>query len=222
MGGGWRLRALHWPGGAARCVRSHIPGALSILKGAVPDRARGLGHTAPTYFVGNPGSTLQRPSRLRTSNSFRPFDGSSTSGSIDRRQGRHPPRSARAPRCAAGAPLRAAAAAGDRRARAHSARGRAGRDRLRLHADEERDQSRSADAQARGCRRALALPAVAGRGQPLTMRAFRSVSRWCRGSGASANRGLMRPRSFPISSSCRCWPSTATAIASAMARATTT
>jgi 5-formyltetrahydrofolate cyclo-ligase len=41
--------------GAARCVRSHIPGALSILKGAVPDRARGLGHMAPTYFRREPG-----------------------------------------------------------------------------------------------------------------------------------------------------------------------
>jgi tripartite-type tricarboxylate transporter receptor subunit TctC len=41
--------------GAARRVRSHIPGALSILKGAVPDRARGLGHMAPTYFRREPG-----------------------------------------------------------------------------------------------------------------------------------------------------------------------
>ena len=32
-----------------------IPGALSILKGAVPDRARGLGHMAPTYFRREPG-----------------------------------------------------------------------------------------------------------------------------------------------------------------------
>src|SRR5438445_7622059 len=46
---------LHCSRGAARCVRSHIPGALSILKGAVPDRARGLGHTAPTYFRREPG-----------------------------------------------------------------------------------------------------------------------------------------------------------------------
>lgn len=29
-----------------------IPGALSILTGAVPERARGLVHTAPTYVVG--------------------------------------------------------------------------------------------------------------------------------------------------------------------------
>src|SRR5262249_11181011 len=35
--------------------QSHIPGALSILKGAVPDRARGLGHMAPTYFRREPG-----------------------------------------------------------------------------------------------------------------------------------------------------------------------
>src|SRR4030081_3961923 len=55
MGGDTAASALHWSGGAARCVRSHIPGALSILKGAVPDRARGLGHTAPTYFRREPG-----------------------------------------------------------------------------------------------------------------------------------------------------------------------
>jgi hypothetical protein len=41
---------------AARFVRRRIPGALSISKGAVPGRARGLGHTAPTYVVGIPGS----------------------------------------------------------------------------------------------------------------------------------------------------------------------
>src|SRR5436190_24092603 len=46
---------LHCSRGAARCVRSHIPGALSILKGAVPDRARGLGHMAPTYLRREPG-----------------------------------------------------------------------------------------------------------------------------------------------------------------------
>src|SRR4051812_50218201 len=55
MGGGAGAYALHWSRGAARCVRSHIPGALSILKGAVPDRARGLGHMAPTYFRREPG-----------------------------------------------------------------------------------------------------------------------------------------------------------------------
>src|SRR5262249_9328591 len=47
--------ALHCSRGAARRVRSHIPGALSILKGAVPDRARGPGHMAPTYFRREPG-----------------------------------------------------------------------------------------------------------------------------------------------------------------------
>src|SRR6476661_2612576 len=55
MGGGTGAYALHWSGGAARCVRSHIPGALSILTGAVPGRARGLGHMAPTYFRREPG-----------------------------------------------------------------------------------------------------------------------------------------------------------------------
>src|SRR5215210_6175302 len=32
-----------------------IPGALSILTGAVPGRARGLGHMAPTYLRREPG-----------------------------------------------------------------------------------------------------------------------------------------------------------------------
>ena len=45
----------------------------------------------------------------------------------------------------------------------------------------------------------LALPAIAGRGQPLTMRAYSFGSRWRRESGASANRGPMRARSSPIS-----------------------
>jgi hypothetical protein len=39
-----------------RASGDQFPGALTIPKGAVPDLARGLGHTAPTYFVGFPGS----------------------------------------------------------------------------------------------------------------------------------------------------------------------
>ena len=66
------LFALHSPRGAARCVRSHIPGALSILKGAVPDRARGLGHMAPTYFRREPGIDAPTAKRLRT-DVFRPL-----------------------------------------------------------------------------------------------------------------------------------------------------
>src|SRR5690349_18381313 len=54
-GGKSRASALNYACGAARCVRSLIPGALSILKGAVPGRARGLGHMAPTYFRREPG-----------------------------------------------------------------------------------------------------------------------------------------------------------------------
>jgi len=38
-----------------RGARAIIPGALSILSGAVPDRARGSGHMAPTYFRREPG-----------------------------------------------------------------------------------------------------------------------------------------------------------------------
>src|SRR5947208_8180638 len=53
---------LHCSRGAARCVRSHIPGALSILKGAVPDRARGLGHMAPRSEEHT--SELQSPDQI--------------------------------------------------------------------------------------------------------------------------------------------------------------
>src|SRR5690606_17412578 len=34
-----------------------------ILKGAVPDRTRGSGHTAPTYLCRFPGSAVPRPGR---------------------------------------------------------------------------------------------------------------------------------------------------------------
>jgi hypothetical protein len=40
-----------------------IPGALSILKGAVPGRARGLGHMAPTYSRREPGIDLSNGHR---------------------------------------------------------------------------------------------------------------------------------------------------------------
>src|SRR5260370_1546708 len=56
-----RSPALHCRCGAAECVRSLIPGALSILKGAVPDRARGLGHMAPTYLRREPGIVAPTP-----------------------------------------------------------------------------------------------------------------------------------------------------------------
>src|SRR5256885_14011270 len=54
--------------GAARRVRSHIPGALSILKGAVPDRARGLGHMAPTYLRREPG--IDAPAAIAAPHSY--------------------------------------------------------------------------------------------------------------------------------------------------------
>jgi hypothetical protein len=69
--GGARRCALHYSCGAARCVRSHIPGALSIRKGAVPDRARGLGHMAPTYFGREPG--IERSDGRRGSARFLSF-----------------------------------------------------------------------------------------------------------------------------------------------------
>src|SRR5262245_36282161 len=59
---------LHCSRGAVRRVRSHIPGALSILKGAVPDRARGPGHMAPTYFRREPG--IDAPTAIAAPRSF--------------------------------------------------------------------------------------------------------------------------------------------------------
>src|SRR5262245_26122328 len=47
--------ALHYFCGAARGVRSSYPRGLTDLLGAVPDRARGLGHMAPTYLGREPG-----------------------------------------------------------------------------------------------------------------------------------------------------------------------
>lgn len=40
---------------------TNIPGALIDLEGAVPDRTRGFGHTAPTYVSRFPGSLIPRP-----------------------------------------------------------------------------------------------------------------------------------------------------------------
>src|SRR4051812_40158351 len=52
--------------GLRGATESNIPGALSILKGAVPDLAPGLGRTAPTYVVGSRDRALRRPLRPRT------------------------------------------------------------------------------------------------------------------------------------------------------------
>src|SRR5262249_11955800 len=49
-----------------RGATEFFPRGLTILKGAVPDRACGPGHMAPTYLCRFPGSPLRRPSRLRT------------------------------------------------------------------------------------------------------------------------------------------------------------
>lgn len=51
---------------AAGCVRSiYDPGAYKTRSGAVPDRNRGSGYTAPTYNCRDPaGSTLRRLVRL--------------------------------------------------------------------------------------------------------------------------------------------------------------
>src|SRR5579862_8794231 len=47
--------ALHCWGGAAWCVGAHFRG-LTIPQGAVPGRAPGFGHMAPTYLCRFPGS----------------------------------------------------------------------------------------------------------------------------------------------------------------------
>src|SRR5215470_6255380 len=44
----------------------HNPRGLIDPTGAVPGRARGFGHMAPTYTVGTRDRTLRRPGRLRT------------------------------------------------------------------------------------------------------------------------------------------------------------
>ena len=67
----------------------------------------------------------------------------------------------------------------------------------------------------------LALPVVAGRGKPLIMRAWASASRLPPESGASASRRRRRRKSIRIFCWCRFLPSTAPAIASAMAPAIT-
>ena len=63
------VRCSHYMCGrrAAWYVGQTIPGALPILKGAVPDRARGPGYTAPTYFVGS------RDRKRLTAKAARPF-----------------------------------------------------------------------------------------------------------------------------------------------------
>ena len=68
----------------------------------------------------------------------------------------------------------------------------------------------------------LALPAIAGRGKPLIMRAFAFGDALASGQWVSASRTLTHRKSPPTSCSFRCSPSTERAIASATAPATTT
>ncbi len=66
--GGDLASAAHYIGraGLRGAFGVQFPGALRSSTGAVPGRARGLGHMAPTYLCRFPGSALRRPSRLRT------------------------------------------------------------------------------------------------------------------------------------------------------------
>src|SRR6202790_5764550 len=54
--GAGRVAALHWSGGAAGCVRSIIPGALSISRELSLSGLVGPGTWRPPTCVGNPGS----------------------------------------------------------------------------------------------------------------------------------------------------------------------
>ncbi len=86
---------------AHRCAHDYISRAglrgatesysrgLTILTGAVPDRAPGSGHMAPTYLCRFPGSALRRPLRLRTLVSFAVMAGPR------RRRGTRPSRAGR-------------------------------------------------------------------------------------------------------------------------------
>src|SRR5205807_2228066 len=157
---------LHCSRGAARCVRSHIPGALSILKGAVPDRARGLGHMAPTYFRREPG--IDAPTAVAAPHSRLRSMAQSTSIEDAKAALR---RQARARRDALPADVRTAAA------QAIAARPFpgavmpdaivAGFMPMGSEINPIPLMRKLADFGAQ-----LALPAVAGRGKPLTMRAF--------------------------------------------------
>ena len=119
------------------------------------------------------------------------------------------PRGAGAARRAAAA-RSAQAAAEAIAARAVSGRDRARRDRLRLLAAQERDQSAAADAQARRGRRA-ARAAGGGGARQAADHARLEVRRAARppACGASASRRRTRPRSIPTSCWCRSRPSTA-------------
>ena len=163
---GAAANALHCRGGAAGCVRSTIPRGLTILKGAVPGRAPGPGHMAPTYLCRFPGSHSDghRGSALAFMPSGTGIDSvDAATTASDRRRSRPTcaaPRSRGATRC------RPPSARGRGRGRSRRGRSRvdhARRDRVGLFAAQERDQSGAADAQARGGRRDAG---VAGGGGP--------------------------------------------------------
>ena len=143
-----------------------IPRGLTILKGAVPGRARGLGHMAPTYFCRFPGSRSDghRGSALLSRSCL-------TQPKRQSPKALPPCRSAGAARCHAGGGARGGGR-DDCRA-AVSGCGCARHDRLRLHAAEERNQPAAADAQARRApARSSRCRWSSGRGKPLIMRAY--------------------------------------------------
>src|SRR5215831_7301058 len=86
----------------------------------------------PPTFVGNPGSILRRPLRLRTLTNVQSYRTAIS-------QSRPPRRGARQARRAAGG--RTSGRGGNNRRARDTFRGNARRRRLRLHADEDRDQS---------------------------------------------------------------------------------
>ena len=61
--------ALHWLQRSCGVREDIFPRGLTILKGAVPGLARGLGYTAPTYSV---GSRDRRPTAIAAPRKFFP------------------------------------------------------------------------------------------------------------------------------------------------------
>ena len=141
-----------------------IPGALSILQGAVPGRARGFGHMAPTYFRREPG--IDAPTVIAAPHSIAMTKTADTDSPKARLR-----EQALALRDALPASERAAAAA-TIAARAFPVKVDPGMvvsgfSPMKTEINPIPLMRRLADAGAK-----LALPAIAGRGNPLTMRAW--------------------------------------------------
>src|SRR5262245_37908489 len=174
-----------------RGATGFFPRGLTILKGAVPDRAPGLGHMAPTYLCRFPGSPLRRPSRLRTHSCRRRrivvLDGSMLS--YDSKTAKAELREAvlqRRDRLAAPARAAAAETIASRPLPVPVPPGKvvSGFSSIRSEINPVPLLRRFADAGA-----SLALPAITRRGEPLVFRAFHFGQELARGQW-----GIREPR----------------------------